>query len=98
MRTGLMAALGLIFGAAASAADVPASADLATLPRYPQARIVDYRQEAVPERIVPKGFGTPDQWAFANGGAGRRLRSADDHHLSIAGKPMPASRLSIRRV
>ncbi len=54
MRTGLMAALGLIFGAAASAADVPASADLATLPRYPQARIVDYRQEAVPERIYPR--------------------------------------------
>lgn len=35
------------------AADMPGSQDLELLPRYPQAQIVDFRQEAVNERIYP---------------------------------------------
>lgn len=35
------------------AADVPGSEDLELLPRYPQARIVDFRQDSVSERLYP---------------------------------------------
>ncbi|EIK52283.1 hypothetical protein YO5_01886 [Stutzerimonas stutzeri TS44] len=44
----------LLAGAPLLAADVAGSADLAVLPRYPQAQIVDYRQAPVDERIYPQ--------------------------------------------
>ncbi|MCF7203474.1 DUF4892 domain-containing protein [Pseudomonas oligotrophica] len=54
MRRGLVAIAALLFGVGASAADVTGSADLQVLPRYPQARIIDYRQEPVLERVYPQ--------------------------------------------
>ena len=54
MRRGLVAIAALLFGVGASAADVTGSADLQVLPRYPQARIIDYRQEPVLERAYPQ--------------------------------------------
>ncbi|TLX60140.1 DUF4892 domain-containing protein [Stutzerimonas nosocomialis] len=44
----------LLTGLGASAADVPGSADLQILERYPQAEIVDYRERHVDERIYPQ--------------------------------------------
>lgn len=52
MRWAGVAAL-LLAGGPLSAADVPGSADLDMLPRYPQAEIVDFRQAPVGERIYP---------------------------------------------
>ncbi|WP_217475384.1 DUF4892 domain-containing protein [Stutzerimonas stutzeri] len=42
-----------MFASVASAADLPGSWDLEALPRYPQAQIVGFKDERVPERIYP---------------------------------------------
>ncbi|EWC42494.1 DUF4892 domain-containing protein [Pseudomonas stutzeri] len=53
MRSAWIAASVLLAGAA-TAADLPGSADLVTLPRFAQAQIIDYRQSRVHERVYPQ--------------------------------------------
>ncbi|TBU91307.1 DUF4892 domain-containing protein [Stutzerimonas kirkiae] len=53
MRSPWIAGLALL-ASSVWAVEPPGSADLQMLPRYPQAQIIDFRQESVAERIFPQ--------------------------------------------
>lgn len=56
MRCAYGVALGLVVAAStAAAADLPGSRDLADIPRFPRAEIVEYREVPQQERIYPQG-------------------------------------------
>ncbi|QLF94970.1 DUF4892 domain-containing protein [Pseudomonas sp. ABC1] len=54
MRSPWIAGLALLVSSVAWSSEPAGSKDLEILPRYPQAQIIDFREEAVAERIYPQ--------------------------------------------